>query len=172
MTAQLARSLCLVLTLVGLTPVAASAQDEAANALTVQLNHPDGEYRDGEVLSVTVEIGQPCNVYILYHQTDGNAVLLFPNIDRRDSRLTAPGTYELPGPDDEIQCVIRGPFEQEVVQVVATLTPIADLEKALANEGDRVAVIKTETVDELCGRHAQTEGLAEARMPVTSPEAN
>ena len=143
-----------------------------ANAtLRVVLDHADGVYRDGDYLRVQLQTSGPMHLYVLYHQASGDAVMVFPNTGRRDSRLNQAGDHELPARDDEVQCVVRGPFEAEAVQVIATATPIAAFEAALNDAPDAVPVMTTTVVDAVCAAHAGSEGLASQVLPVTCPAA-
>ncbi|TWT47852.1 DUF4384 domain-containing protein [Botrimarina hoheduenensis] len=150
------------------SPIFAELAPEAA-AFRAELDHADGVYRDGEFLRVRFQANQPLHVYVLYHQADGNAVMVFPNAGRPDSRLNQAGLQELPARDDVVQCVIRGPFTEEAVQIVASAEPIAALEAALTDSPEAVPVITSSQIDAVCAAHAASEGLAAQVLTVSSP---
>ncbi len=159
---------------VALTLLSTAAQAETPDAnqadqttIKAQLNHADGVYRDGDRLRVWLEVNAPMHVYVVYHQEDGQAVMLFPNPGRQDSRLCRPGRHELPSVKDEVQCVIRGDFESEAVQVLASPRPIAAFEEALSSSEGSVPVISTNRVNDVCNSHAETDGLASTLLRVT-----
>ena len=142
--------------------------DNTADAtIEAQLNHADGVYRDGDRLRVWVETNVAMHVYVLYHQEDGQAVLLFPNPGRSDSRLNQAGRYGVPARNDEVQCLVRGDFESEAVQVLASTVPVSPLEDALTASEGSVPVLSTEKVNEICQAHAEVESLASVLLRVT-----
>lgn len=146
-----------------------NVKPNVAPQLQIQLNHADGRYQDGDQLRVRVRVPQSAHLYLFYHQADGTAVLVFPNMDRRNSRFAGGQTHELPSRNDEIQCVVRGPFERELVQVVASPTAITAFETALKESAQTVPVLKTTTVDDICIEHAKSAGLVSEVAVVTAP---
>ncbi|MEO0531016.1 MAG: DUF4384 domain-containing protein [Planctomycetota bacterium] len=141
---------------------------DTAPELQIQLNHADGNYSDGDLLRVRVRTLRSAHLYMLYHQADGTAVLVFPNIDRKNSRFAGNQTHELPSRNDEVQCVIRGPFERELVQVVASPVAIASFEDALKQADGSVPTMKSTTVDAICSEHAEKKGLVSEVAVVTA----
>lgn len=145
-------------------------QKEAPTQLQIQLNHSNGQYRDGDFLRVRVRPSESSHLYMFYHQADGSAVMVYPTMDRKNTRFAGLQTHELPSRNDEIQCVVRGPFEREVVQVVASPVAIQAFENALKDSGKSVPVLKTANIDSICGDHAKKEKL-ESEVAIVSATA-
>lgn len=145
-------------------------QKEAPAQLQIQLNHTNGQYQDGDFLRVRVRPTESSHLYMFYHQADGSAVMVYPNMDRKNTRFAGLQTHELPSRNDEIQCVVRGPFEREVVQVIASPVAIEGFENALKESGKSVPVLKTATIDSTCADHAKKEKL-ESKVAIVTATA-
>lgn len=145
-------------------------QNESPAELQIQLNHEDGQYQDGDYLRVRVRATESSHLYMFYHQADGSAVMVYPNMDRKNTRFAGLQTHELPSRNDEIQCVVRGSFDREAVQVVASPVAIERFENALKESGESVPVLKTATIDSICGDHAKKEKL-ESKVAIVTATA-
>ena len=145
-------------------------QKETPAQLQIQLNHTNGQYKDGDFLRVRVRATESSHLYMFYHQADGAAVMIYPNMDRTNTRFAGLQTHELPSRNDEIQCVVRGSFDREAVQVIASPVAIEGFENALKESGKSVPLMKTATIDSICGEHAKKEKL-ESKVAIVSTTA-
>ncbi len=101
----------------------------------VLVDHADHNYREGEKLSVRFQAEQEAHLYLLYHQADGSSVLLFPNEAQRDNRVPAKTPITIPPADNSFRFRIGAPFGNEVLQVVASMKPLADLDGLIQKQG-------------------------------------
>ncbi|MEM6330069.1 MAG: DUF4384 domain-containing protein, partial [Planctomycetota bacterium] len=136
--------------------------------VSLEINSKTGAYKMGDLLRMRVRVERPSYVYVFYHQADRQAVLLFPNVDRRVNRLGSKTTITVPAASDTVQCMIGPPYGREAVQVIASPVRIAEFEKAFASAGDRVVCMPTKLVDQVCQKHAETSGLVADHVKVTT----
>ena len=106
----------------------------------VLVDHVDHNYREGEKLSVRFQAEQEAHLYLLYHQANGSSVLLFPNEAQRDNRVPAKTPIAIPPADNSFRFRISAPFGNEVLQVVASTKPLADLDVLIQKQGQAPAV--------------------------------
>src|SRR5579864_1239505 len=104
----------------------------------VSVDHADGLYVEGQTLAVRFAAEHTAHLYLLYHQADGQCVLLFPNPARRDNRVPARAVVRVPGPGEPFRFRIRPPFGTETLQVLAAAAPVDELDR-LALSGQRGA---------------------------------
>jgi hypothetical protein len=133
----------------------------------VAVDHADGVYREGETVSVRFAAERESRLYLLYHQTDGRCVLLFPNPARSDNRVPARQIVQVPGPGEPFRFRIRPPYGVEVLQVLASVQPIADLDRLAAQGQDRGPAVAPALLEQVRGRLLQAgQPWAEHRVPI------
>lgn len=101
----------------------------------VAVDHPDLIYKEGDTMSLLFQAEREAHLYLLYHQNDGKSLLMFPNEARGDNRASAKEKVTIPGPNDEFRIRIQPPFGVDVVQVIATLQPLAELDALVQKTG-------------------------------------
>lgn len=106
----------------------------------VNVNHADGIYKEGESLRVQFIAEKEAHLYLLYHQADAATVLLFPNEAQPDSKVVARQAVRIPGEGDGFRFRVRPPLGDEVLQVIASLRPVALLEELVQKTGRAAAV--------------------------------
>jgi len=117
----------------------------------VKVNHSDLCYREGDRLAMEFLAEREAHLYLIYHQADGKSFLLFPNEAHPDNRIAAKQPVGIPGADDAFRFRIAPPFGTEVLQVLATLQPAAELDRLVAKTG-RAAPVAPEVFARLHGR--------------------
>ncbi len=138
-------------------PGAALFNDRPSFLTGVAVNHADAAYYEGNVLSVQFRSEVESHLYLLYHQADGTAVLLFPNKARPSSRLAARQQVTVPAAGDDFRFRIRPPFGPEVLQVLAAERPLRELETIAESEA-RTPRIEPEVFPVLVQRLAAEPG--------------
>jgi hypothetical protein len=112
----------------------------------VKVNHADLSYVGGETLSVEFTAEREAYLYLLYHQADGTSYLLFPNEAHPDNRVPARQWQSVPGPGEEFRFRVTAPYGTEVLQVVAALRPVEELD-ALVKKIGRAAPVSQEVIN-------------------------
>jgi Domain of unknown function (DUF4384) len=72
---------------------------------------------------------------VLYQQADGRVFAICPNVHQPDYRVPARETVETPGNDDAFRWSIGPPFGDEVIKVIASRRPIAQLTDPAMRQG-------------------------------------
>ena len=114
----------------------------------VLVDHVDQKYREGEKLSVRFQAEQDAHLYLLYHQADGSSVLLFPNESQRDNRIPAKTLVTIPPADNSFRFRVSAPFGTEVLQVIASTKPVAQLD-TLIQKLNRAPAVSPELIAKL-----------------------
>jgi hypothetical protein len=129
----------------------------------VKLDHADGRYVEGERVRVEFQVEQEANVYLLYHQADGNCKLLFPNPAQPDNRVAAKTPVTIPAAGSKFRFRVRPPLGAEALQVLAAAEPIAEL--AALDFSARVPDVAPAVLKQLAQRIAAEPGqFAEHRV--------
>jgi hypothetical protein len=110
--------------------------------MNVSVNRADARYSQGERLSVRFQAEVDCHVYLLYHQADGNTVLIFPNKAQTENSVNANTEVSIPKAGDEFRFRVAAPFGKEALQVIAAKKPIEVLDKLDASSGRATPVSK------------------------------
>lgn len=121
----------------------------------VILDQDDARYEEGELLSLSFQAEQPCYLYLLYHQADGVSSLLFPNSVQSPAVVPARERIKIPAADARYRFRIRGPFGREVLQVLATLRAIPELDALVVEKKNGVPQVGSELLDKLAERLLQ-----------------
>ncbi len=148
------------------TPGDALVPSRPAFLMNVAVNRTDARYSHGERLAVRFKAEVDCRVYLLYHQADGNTVLIFPNKAQPDNAVQAKVEVSIPKAGDEFRFRIAAPYGQEALQVIAAKQPIELLDKLDASAGRAVSVPKA-TQEELAKAiKASADQFAEHRVVI------
>ncbi|MDZ4847942.1 MAG: caspase family protein [Pirellulaceae bacterium] len=94
----------------------------------VLVNHADGRYQAGDLLSITFQSEESAYLYLLYHQADDNSALLFPNPAVKDSFIVRGQKVQIPSDDQSFRFRIQAPFGEEVLQVIASTKQLSELD--------------------------------------------
>jgi hypothetical protein len=120
----------------------------------VKVSHSDLRYKEGDLLSATFTAEKEAFLYLLYHQADGQSLLLYPNPAARDHRLPAQESVTIPTPGGNFRFRVQPPLGQEVFQVLATTAPAPELDD-LVQDGSQGALVTAEVIERLRARLAQ-----------------
>lgn len=132
----------------------------------VKVNHFDLTYRAGETLSVEFTAEREAYLYLLYHQADGSSLLLFPNEARSDCHVAARQRISVPASGEDYRFRVAAPFGAEVLQVVASLKSLQELDSLVQKTG-RAAPVSKEVLAQLQTRlTADLASWTEHRVPI------
>jgi len=137
----------------------------------VAVNHTDGNYQVDDLLSVEFRAEQAAHLYLLYHQSNGTSVLIFPNPAQKQSLVAAKETARVPARGEKFRLRIRPPLGDETLQTIASLKPVEMLEK-LAIAPDRAIPSPATTFEQLAAELLKhPDQWAEHRTPIRTREA-
>lgn len=90
--------------------------------LTVEVwpNHTDGEYFEGDDITISFLTNRDAFVAIYSVDSRGRVNLLFPSAPNQDNFIEGGHTYRLPGPNDDFDYVVNGPEGVENIQIIAS----------------------------------------------------
>jgi Domain of unknown function (DUF4384)/Caspase domain len=94
----------------------------------VDVDHKNREYREGDRLSLNVVSEEDAYIYALYQQADGKIYQIFPNAGQKDNHIRAKAHVTFPGEGDRFVWKVGPPFGKELIKIVASKEPIADLQ--------------------------------------------
>ena len=97
-----------------------------------------GIYRRQDKLFVFLKANMDCYVKVLYHQVDGTTVVILPNRYHPDARILKDRLYQIPPDDNSFELEVMAPFGVEMVQVLASTTPLEPQDPAPAPQGLQV----------------------------------
>jgi hypothetical protein len=108
--------------------------------------------REGDPL--TLQMHSVANVdafvYVIYCDADGDRILLFPNSWERNNRVAASRRRQIPGTDSGIEFRIRQPFGSESLQIIASTSPLSELDEHVTERPGPLPVLSAEELDEWC----------------------
>ena len=129
-------------------------QDSALRVKVVADRGDGGLYRKGDRLYLFLKANMDCYAKIVYHQVDGTAVVIFPNVYHPDARLLKDRLYQIPPSATAFSFEVVPPFGTELIRVMASTEPLAPDAGEKTPEGFRI--LKGDPL-ELIG---QTRGIA------------
>jgi hypothetical protein len=106
-----------------------------------------GLYHAGEKISIFVRSVQDCYLYLIYHDADGNDLLIFPNQKQPDNRILGKIIYKIPDVRDDFDFVVQPPFGSELIKAVVSDDPLPKLESEFLYNG--IKVLKNSFKDNL-----------------------
>lgn len=109
--------------------VAKEAQDAVTTqkqdfALTVWTNKPSNTFLEHDRLIIYVKSERDAYLRLDYFQADGTVLHLVPNVYRGQAKIEAGKTYAFGDANSPEEFIIQGPFGDEVINAMASLTPI------------------------------------------------
>lgn len=129
--------LCLVAAITCLANRPALAQkDVFVNArpsyfVTVNVDHPDRVYREGDKLRMTVSSERSGYLYVFYINSAGKEYLVFPNEFQQENYIQAKQLTTIPRPDSNFDFVVRGPnFGREYIKALVSPHKLERLEQS------------------------------------------
>lgn len=132
----------------------------------VAVNRADARYSHGEQMSVKFKSERDAHVYLLYHQTDGSVVMIFPNKAQPSNQVKAKEEISIPKQGDNFRFRVTAPYGEEAMQVIASAKPVEALDKLDYAAGRAVAVPKL-ALEELAATIKKSPGeFAETRVVV------
>ena len=132
-------------------PGASLFNDQPDFMAGVTVNHADGQYRAGEKLRVRFQAERKAFLYLIYHQADGTSLLLFPNVARPKNRIAAMRSTDIPEKGEAFRFEVGPPLGREVLQVLASVEPLAELE-ALRTDETALPLVSLEMLTTLAER--------------------
>ena len=129
-------------------PGAGLFNDQPPFLVGVKVNHKDLSYEEGEKLAAEFTAEREAHLYLIYHQADGKSLLLFPNEARRENRIAAKQPVIIPPPGQDFRFRIGPPFGTEVLQVIASLKPLEELDGLVQKTG-RAPIVSGEVIEKL-----------------------
>lgn len=137
----------------------------------VAVDQKDRRYREGQKLKVQFMAEKDAYLYLIYHQADGSSLLLFPNFAERVNRVAAGQPIVVPASEKDVRFRVQAPFGEEVLQVIASVEPIAELNGLLGG-----AAVFPQVTPELLGQLAErlktvTATWTEHRVPLLTEAA-
>jgi hypothetical protein len=103
-------------------------QQQPTFYVKVDVDHKNREYREGDRLTLNIVCEEDAYIYALYKQADGKVYQIFPNSVQRDNFVKKSARVTFPGEADRFVWKIDAPFGKELVKVVASKQPIANLD--------------------------------------------
>jgi len=132
----------------------------------VVVDREDHVYQEGDKVRIRGIANHDANLYMIYHQADGASLLIFPNVVQRSSHVAAGKPILVPASERELRIRIQGPFGREVLQVLATLEPLKELND-LVGSTQQFPVVSPQLLGRIGKRlqeHPQT--WTEHRVPI------
>jgi hypothetical protein len=153
-------------------PGSALFNDQPPFLTGVVVDRADATYREGDKLRVQFQGEIEAHLYLLYHQADGSTILLFPNAAHPESKVAAKQPVAIPPVKDEsredFRFRVRPPLGREMLQVVASKTPLTELESLAAQRG-KAPLVAAGTLKSLADRLlADRTTWTEHRVAVTT----
>lgn len=103
-------------------------QEQPAFYAKVDVDHKNREYREGDRLKLNVVSEEDAYLYALYQQADGKIYQIFPNAGQKDNHVRAKTHVTFPSEGDRFVWKVGPPFGKELIKIVASKEPIADLQ--------------------------------------------
>lgn len=149
-------------------PGAALFNDAPPFLAGVLVDHPDLRYQGGDLLKITFQAEETAWLYLLYHQADGQTMLLFPNRKSDAYQVEKGRKIQVPPDDQSFRFRIQKPFGQEVVQVLASNHKIPELD-ALLTDAPKTSAVSTQLLSTLAVRLCQEKNSwTEHRVPIVT----
>ena len=133
---------------------AGAANITGARGLAVRtaVDRPDGRYRHGETLTLTVDVTEDAYIWVFDTGTSGKVHQIFPNRYESDNFVRAGSAIAIPSDGSDYQLLVSRPKGAELLTVIASKdsTPLTrdlidrgtEAGPFLALRGDAVSVAK------------------------------
>lgn len=89
---------------------------------------PDNEYRIGDELKVYVKTDFSCYIKVMYRDSEGEDLILFPHLDSDNPFIRAGQIVEIP-PEGKYRIVASPPLGTECLKVFASTHPFGEFEE-------------------------------------------
>lgn len=100
--------------------VTPASTSERAVGLTTTLDRPDGTYKPGETVALTVKSEEDAYIWVFDTGTSGRVHQLFPNKYAKDNFVRANRPLTLPGAGAKYRFVVSQPEGVELLTVIAS----------------------------------------------------
>lgn len=91
-------------------------------------------YKRGDKLTVFVRASHDCYLYLIYHDADGNDILIYPNARQANNRILGGVIYQIPDARDTFDFKVQAPFGSELIKAVVADVALPELNgKVLSN---------------------------------------
>ncbi len=130
-------------------------------------------YKSGDKLIVYVRASHDCFLYLIYHDADGNDILIYPNARQANNRILGGVIYQIPDARDTFDFVVRPPYGSELIKAIIASDPMPDLSgRILANGLKLLTGSLKDNLVRLRGIHGRfrQSGYAEASCVLTTVE--
>jgi len=96
--------------------------------LEVFVDHSvDNQYKVGENMKIYIKADKDCYIRVLYRDTQGEDLMLFPRREADNDFIEANQTYVIP-PDNTYKIVAVEPYGTECLKVFASTRPFGDIQ--------------------------------------------
>ena len=104
----------------GPTPVTPTNTAGAGLAITTAVDRPDARYRDGDTLTLTVDVTEDAYVWVFDTGTSGKVHQIFPNRYETDNFVRAGKGIAIPSAGADYQLLVSHPKGAELLTVIAS----------------------------------------------------
>jgi hypothetical protein len=128
-------------------------------------------YHKGEKIAVFVRVTRDCYLYLIYHDAEGNDILIYPNARQANNRILGGVIYQIPDARDTFDFVVKPPYGSELIKAVVAKEIMPELPgKILANGLKVLAGSFKDNLTQLRGIKLQSRpsGYAEASCVLTT----
>jgi len=109
---------------------------ESKYNIDVWVDHGDGAiYHAGEKLNVFVRSSNDCYLYLIYHDADGNDIIIFPNTRQSNNRILGNVIYQIPDARDTFDFIVQPPFGSEFLKAVVSNESFPELKGEILPNG-------------------------------------
>ena len=129
---------------------AADQADSARTTVELKVNRPDGVCRVGDRLRVSLKSKVDGYVYVLYHQSNGEAVLSYPTCATGTAAVSAGSRIDITGDEEGVEIRISKPHGREILQVLVARRPLMELENLIDYRARAYPVLRSKQVDRYC----------------------
>ena len=84
--------------------------DRAKFLVRAEVDHANGDYREGESLSIRVSTEEDAYLYVQYQQADGKVFQIFPNVAQSNNKVLARQAVDIPAKDDFFRWQVGSPY--------------------------------------------------------------
>ena len=109
------------------TNTSGAANTTSAGGLVVKtaVDRPDGRYRHGDTLTLTVDVTEDAYVWVFDTGTSGKVHQIFPNQYESDNFVRAGNAVAIPSGDSDYQLQVSHPKGTELLTVIASKDKIS-----------------------------------------------
>lgn len=115
----------------------------SAFALKLSVNSPDGRYKEGDELIISLQSESDGYLKLDYFQADGKVVHLVPNLFRGQAKIEKGKKYTFGGVMSAEQFTIEGPFGDELIKAFVSPQPIPEIFESNQLMEDSVTHLQT-----------------------------